>query len=858
MSNQITRSSEKDIHVDPTFLTDGIISALMDNAILGVTAPTGTGKSTKMVAAVYNVPKSIIFITEPTVIACENLSSRMNSTLGKGVSEIAAESNVRYDNKLINYIRGNTYSTTRPDTRIVYCTIGHLKLVMLDLIRYGFRRGEELMIENGFKGANMVFCDVLMIDEAHNGTLDNDFTMFLYKFLYSMGACVPRLILASATLDMATTQFSQETVYHVEAKSFPVEVEYHTTTYSLQQKQLYSDVAALVVKRHLANPPNPKESDAWIIFCAGAGETESVKRMIEQALPNAANIEILIAHSKVDKDDMAKIETKIPLGKRRFVIGTNAIETSITINDVSGIFDTLTEKIQETSLSGGIKLLLCNISKSSAEQRKGRTGRTKPGFCYRMIKKVDYDVLLNTKRPNEIERVPLHNTIIALMEVGVNPRELFKGRDNIRRMDESVTLLSSLNMFKGNPLEVTNQGRFAARLPFSVYGSTCLYRWMQVLTADNKPLPIFPALSIIILIECFGPSYFYYDKGQFSQQEYDEYFKQYDGPNDVVVLANMWNTLIDHFKTNDPPKYKLIKYNNKNHLNNKKIVEVVNAIRISINFLSKIGHHIEVNIFDPVKALMYLGPIMREVYSNRIYIKEGKGGDHYKHPVLKQQWKMERDPAKYVKYPPVYDSKMIGLITTELPGAVKLIGLSLSLTNIGAIHIRTVGPPENIGAGITRGTLPTGAILRGGRKRTILPSLESWTDFSNLEPNTSDNNTPEPFLPKIRIDIPGFFLANLEGVVLPSLDELVPDLRLAEGSLANVFDEVKVSSSIQEEEEEEDDDEVGEPLVQTEEELQLEIERTKAEEKLRNLDLSIADMAFVGIDDPDIYEEEYY
>ena len=74
-----------------------------------------------------------------------------------------------------------------------------------------------------------------------------------------------------------------------------------------------------------------------------------------------------------------KIFDLATVGVRTIIVATNIAESSITIADLDGIIDTLREKNIKESLSGGLRLSVDIVSKSSAEQRMGRLGRTGPG-----------------------------------------------------------------------------------------------------------------------------------------------------------------------------------------------------------------------------------------------------------------------------------------------------------------------------------------------------------------------------------------------------------------------------------------------------------------------------------------------
>lgn len=57
------------------------------------------------------------------------------------------------------------------------------------------------------------------------------------------------------------------------------------------------------------------------------------------------------------------------------------------------------------------------ISRASAEQRKGRAGRTGPGVCYRLYAESDYDAFSPYPVP-EIQRVAL-DALVLQVELGI-------------------------------------------------------------------------------------------------------------------------------------------------------------------------------------------------------------------------------------------------------------------------------------------------------------------------------------------------------------------------------------------------------------------------------------------------------
>lgn len=78
--------------VSVEWLSKGIIEKLNGEPI-GIIAPTGIGKSTTMISTLQKSNK-IVFVSEPTIISCENLKYFMSSSFGYTDDDIgiAAES----------------------------------------------------------------------------------------------------------------------------------------------------------------------------------------------------------------------------------------------------------------------------------------------------------------------------------------------------------------------------------------------------------------------------------------------------------------------------------------------------------------------------------------------------------------------------------------------------------------------------------------------------------------------------------------------------------------------------------------------------------------------------------------------
>lgn len=622
-------------------ITDESIKDILNSIIkldcLGVKAPTGTGKSTTLVKAIYDEGASVICV-QPTIISCGNLHDYIKGQYEAkgqyGVVGMAAEGSVNYNIDKIRIIRGGKASNTT-QTGIAYCTSGHIKNLMFDCVHYA----NEEMRRNGaenYVGVDLNFCGVLMVDEAHSGSLDADMILFLYRYLKDRGAILPKLLLSSATLRLENTPFADITTYEVVIDSFDVDVKYHNRTYPPVSRDLYIDCANVIKDMHLNTPLDDGDSDVWLVFCPGKEEIKSVKRHLETEGDNGKvqGLEILCIYGeKGSRENKASYNTSVTPGVRRVIISTNIAESAITVEGVSGVFDTMTEKYTIMSDSFGSKLVTDHIAKSSADQRKGRTGRTKPGFCYRMTTKEIFNIFKGN-RSREIERVSLNNTIIQMLDANIDPKMILEDFDvKESSINQAISVLLNLKMFVNPPgvaPKVTEKGRFSTKVPFSVYGSSIIYEWAEYTNGKNQP--IYPMVVLVSLIEGYGPNYFsypFYDGGNYSENEkshWDEYYQKYSGLTDLHILCNLWNDVYENFskfmKTkNIGNKNLFYSYCNTNKLNAKKINDAFRNVNMTMQVLKNFNYKVypkQINVDSFINDSL---PIIRSTYYNRVFTR---------------------------------------------------------------------------------------------------------------------------------------------------------------------------------------------------------------------------------------------
>ena len=128
---------------------------------------------------------------------------------------------------------------------------------------------------------------------------------------------------------------------------------------------------------------------------------------------------MLPLHSTLSLQDQDKVFDYPPEGVRKCIVSTNIAETSVTIDGVRFVVDS--GKVKEMHYDPVSKMSRLKefwISRASAEQRKGRSGRTGPGVCFRLYADSEYNALTAYSAP-EIQRVPLDNLILQMISMGL-------------------------------------------------------------------------------------------------------------------------------------------------------------------------------------------------------------------------------------------------------------------------------------------------------------------------------------------------------------------------------------------------------------------------------------------------------
>ncbi len=276
----------------------------------------------------------------------------------------------------------------------------------------------------------------VLFDEFHERSLNADLGLALVR--ETQGALRPdlRVVVMSATLDTAplATLLDNAPVLTSEGRSFPVEATYRPP----RRDSRLEDAAAAAVRDALEAEPG-----SVLVFLPGVGEIKRVEERLSNTLPDDTELCPLYGALNPAQQDAAI--SRAPEGRRKVVLATAIAETSLTIEGVRIVIDAGLERRPRFDPGSGMtRLVTERVSKSSAEQRRGRAGRIEPGHCIRLWSEGEQARLKPHSAP-EILDADLAPTVLQLAQWGAtDPSELdWLDPPPRAHWDQAVDLLKS-------------------------------------------------------------------------------------------------------------------------------------------------------------------------------------------------------------------------------------------------------------------------------------------------------------------------------------------------------------------------------------------------------------------------------
>jgi HrpA-like RNA helicase len=412
-----------------------IVETVLKSQVTVLVGETGSGKSTQVVQYLYDAG-----MAENGVIVCTQPRKVAAITLAKHVSK---EMHVSLGEELGYKVGMHEKCCKR--TKIVYMT-------------------DHMLLNECIADRQLSKYSCVLIDEAHERSINTDMLLAFIK------QCLPsrndlKLVIMSATIEpeLFVKYFEKcekenkvVSTIRVSGRTFPVEMEYDVV---LSADSDYVMRAVEVVRTiHDKQPPGD-----ILVFLTCAPEIERACKEVEYHLQHEAVV--LPLHGKLPPEEQQKVFDE-SVGRRKIIFSTNVAETSVTIPGVKYVVDTgLSKEMHFDSRKNMDSLEVCMISKSSAEQRKGRAGRVSSGKCYRLYTMDDYASKMPDRSKPEILRIQLSHVVLKMLEFGV-PNVLtfdFVEHPDRNALDAAVGTLKSVGAIEDSNL--TELGRKMAVLP---------------------------------------------------------------------------------------------------------------------------------------------------------------------------------------------------------------------------------------------------------------------------------------------------------------------------------------------------------------------------------------------------------
>ncbi|MBI2413904.1 MAG: ATP-dependent helicase HrpB [Deltaproteobacteria bacterium] len=401
-------------------------------------APPGAGKTTVVPLALLGeewLAGRKIVMLEPRRLAARAAASRMASLLGEDVGET-----VGYRTRLD--------SRVTPNTKIEVVTEGILTR---------FLQADPALVGTG----------AIIFDEFHERSIHADLGLALTLDARSVFREDLRVLVMSATIDAAgiSALLGSAPVVSSSGRAFPVEVRYLPKA-ARPERPGYLTGPEFISRVTGAVLSSLKEEEgSCLVFLPGASEIKRVEAALkEKTLPPGVDIMCLYGDLAREAQDEA-IRPSAP-GRRKVVLATSIAETSITIDGVRIVIDGGLKRTPRFSPGTGMERLeTVRVTRDSADQRKGRAGRTAPGLCIRLWTE-DEDRALKEKSTPELLEADLAPLALELSAWGVKDPSTLKWLDPppASALSQAKELLLHLGAIDRDG-RITPHGSAISRLP---------------------------------------------------------------------------------------------------------------------------------------------------------------------------------------------------------------------------------------------------------------------------------------------------------------------------------------------------------------------------------------------------------
>lgn len=416
---------------------DTIAEAIRDHQVVIVAGETGSGKTTQIPKICMELGRGVrgmIGHTQPRRIAARTVAERIAEELQTPLGE-AVGWKVRFTDQV------------NPDATFI-------KLMTDGILLAEIQTDRELRAY-----------DTIIIDEAHERSLNID---FLLGYLAQLLPKRPdlKVVITSATIDPErfSRHFDDAPIIEVSGRTYPVEVRYRPLLEEDSDDADRDQITAITdaVEELIAEGPGD-----ILVFLSGEREIRDTADALTRK--RYRSTEVLPLYARLSHAEQHRVFQQH--SGRRIVLATNVAETSLTVPGIKYVIDPGFARISRYSHRTKVQRLPIEpVSQASANQRKGRCGRTSDGICVRLYSEDDF-----LSRPEftdaEILRTNLASVILQMTAAGLGEIEKFPFIDppdhrNIRDGVQLLQELGALDAAQKDPRKrLTQTGRKLAQLP---------------------------------------------------------------------------------------------------------------------------------------------------------------------------------------------------------------------------------------------------------------------------------------------------------------------------------------------------------------------------------------------------------
>lgn len=522
-----------------------IYDSIRDHQVVIIAGETGSGKTTQIPKICLELGlgvKGYIGHTQPRRLAARSVANRIAQELNSEVGGL-----VGYKVRFTDQVQDNT-----------------LIKLMTDGILLAEIQQDRLLTQY----------DTIIIDEAHERSLNIDFILGYLKQLLPKRPDL-KVIITSATIDVDrfSRHFNHAPIIEVSGRTFPVDVRYRP---SIHDENSENDDFQGIIDAIDELSYEDNRGDI-LVFLTGEREIRDLADTLNKL--NLLHTEIVPLYARLSASEQNRIFQSH--SGRRIILATNVAETSLTVPGIKYVIDPGMARISRYSYRTKVQRLPIEpVSQASANQRKGRCGRTSHGICIRLYEEQDFLSRPEFTEP-EILRTNLASVILQMtaLDLGninafpfIEPPEQKHIKDGIRLLEE----LGAIYLKKGRYC-LTKIGQILSQLPIDP-------RLARMLVEARKTGSVKEIMIISAALSIQEPRERPLDKQQVSDEKHRRFINK---NSDFISYVNLWKYIHEQqIQLSNNQFRQLCKKEFLNYLRIKEWQDIYTQIRQTIKQLS--------------------------------------------------------------------------------------------------------------------------------------------------------------------------------------------------------------------------------------------------------------------------------